>query len=291
MRILDGVDGALHRVARASGVSTRLVETAHGPVSVYDAEGKGTWPPLVFVHGLALGCGAQFAPFMIAARRSFSRVVSVDLPGHGESPPLSAMTTDTLFAAVADALDQLLDRPPILYGNSLGGAVALHYGLERPTRGLFLASPAGSPLPDPLMRALLDRLRAAGESGAVMQEERWWGRLISGDVRARFSRPHIRALVESVQPHHGFEAERLRLLRVPTLLVWGEAEGLFPTEALAWWEQHLPGTIERPPGVGHVPHVDAPMWTWRRLVRFAAEVAGEAPAPAEVELSPILAPA
>lgn len=46
---------------------------------------------------------------------------------------------------MTEALDALLPEPAIVCGNSLGGAVALHYALARPEKvlGLVLLSPAG----------------------------------------------------------------------------------------------------------------------------------------------------
>ncbi len=277
---LDALDHGLHALAALGGVTTRYVRTPAGLVRVYDAPGRGDLPPLVLIHGLAAGSAVQFAPYLVAGRSAFRRVLAPDLPGHGGSPPLAVMDTPSLYAATVAALDELLDEPPVVYGNSLGGAVALHYGLVRPTRALVLASPAGTPLREDLLRALLDRLsvRDAASAAALLSElesrPTAWARFLAADLHARFAKPHIQALVASVRNEHGFTPEALRGLCAPTLLVWGQADRLLPPEMLAYYRAWLPARFERPAGVGHVPHVEAPLWMWRRLVGFAQEVIG-----------------
>ncbi len=265
--VLDRIEASLHRMARAAGFVRSAVELPHGPVVAWTAEGRGTLPPLVFVHGLALGSRAEFVPLMIAAQRLFSRVVALDLPGHGESAPLPQMDPLGLYDAAAQAIDRLVSAPPFVYGNSLGGAVALKYGLTRPTAGLFLTSPAGTPLEETALRPLCDGLLQVAD-GRSVPGSLWLLRLLSADVRARFDRPHIRALIASVTNEQSFSAPDVRALRVPTLLAWGRSDRVLPPAMLDWWRANLPATIETP-RCGHVPHVEAPAWTWARLLRFA----------------------
>lgn len=279
---LDAFDQGLHALGGLFGVGTRVVHTALGDLRVYEATGRGRLPPLVLIHGLAAGSAAQFVPYLLAGRGPFRRVIAPDLPGHGGSPPLPVMDTPSLYAAVVAALDEVLDEPPVVYGNSLGGAVALHYGLVRPTRALVLASPAGTPLRDDLLQALLTRLLVRDEVeacrllGSLHEEPALWARLIAADVRVRFEQPHIRALVSSVRNEHGFTPDMLRGLAAPALMVWGATDHLLPLEMLAYYRAYLPARFERPRGVGHVPHVEAPWWMWQRLVAFARECIAEA---------------
>jgi pimeloyl-ACP methyl ester carboxylesterase len=57
---------------------------------------------------------------------------------------------------------------------------------------------------------------------------------------------------------------------MPILLVWGESERILPPSHLDYYRRHMPtGTrFERPAEVGHCPHVDAPITTAARIVRF-----------------------
>src|SRR4051794_3492348 len=131
--VLDRLDDGLSALARRTGIRTCRLG-ASGLRGLH-LEGEGRLPPLVLLHGLAIGSATQFVPYMLAARPLFRQVIAVDLPGHGESPPLPQMDTPALYAAVEEAVSSVSPEPPVVYGNSLGGAVALHYGLTRPTRG------------------------------------------------------------------------------------------------------------------------------------------------------------
>jgi pimeloyl-ACP methyl ester carboxylesterase len=93
----------------------------------YDRTGTGE--PLVLLHGL--GHRRQgWAPVIdrLAAERD---VIVVDLPGHGDSPPLpsgKAPDYDELVAEVEKFLRGLgLERPHVA-GNSLGGLIAIDLG-------------------------------------------------------------------------------------------------------------------------------------------------------------------
>jgi pimeloyl-ACP methyl ester carboxylesterase len=104
----------------------------------------GAGETLVLLHGLGSHRGA-WEPVVPALAAQFD-VLSVDLPGFGESPPLPAgqePTPAALAAAVAGLLDELgIDRPHVA-GNSLGGWVALELAALRPLASVALLSPAG----------------------------------------------------------------------------------------------------------------------------------------------------
>ena len=87
---------------------------------------SGAGAPLVLLHGIG------------SSRQAWDPVVpvlAVDLPGFGESRPLSPRTEPgpaALAAAVAGLLDELGVTDPHVAGNSLGGWVALELASIRP---------------------------------------------------------------------------------------------------------------------------------------------------------------
>jgi pimeloyl-ACP methyl ester carboxylesterase len=103
----------------------------------------GSGPALVMLHPL----GADrhvWAP--IVERLAHEReLVTVDLPGFGESPPLrdETPTARALAGAVASLLASLEIERPHVTGNSLGGWVALELGLRGVTRSTSAIAPAG----------------------------------------------------------------------------------------------------------------------------------------------------
>jgi pimeloyl-ACP methyl ester carboxylesterase len=113
-------------------------------------ERAGTGAPLVLIHGL--GHRRQAWDPVLGLLTPHREVITLDLPGHGESPPLPAglrAAGQNAIELMADEVAALigslgLDRPHVA-GNSLGGALALvlaSRGLVASATGL---SPAGFP--------------------------------------------------------------------------------------------------------------------------------------------------
>lgn len=104
----------------------------------------GTGPVLVLLHGVGHDRTA-WNPIRekLAAHR---RVIAVDLPGHGDSPPLPGAQPYTV-ASYTDAVRRLIaglgvDRPQVA-GNSMGGAIALELALSGDACAVTALSPAG----------------------------------------------------------------------------------------------------------------------------------------------------
>jgi pimeloyl-ACP methyl ester carboxylesterase len=142
----------------------RLVE-AGGTLLHVTEQGEG--PPLLLIHGL----GAQlrsFAQEMVDELARDFRVLRVDRPGSGYSPPLPSRSQQ--LADQADAIAALIDAlglaKPWLVGHSLGGALSLHIAERFSDRiaGLALIAPATQPLPEvpEVFRGLLVPLPVAG---------------------------------------------------------------------------------------------------------------------------------
>lgn len=114
-------------------------------LSVRHAEGVGFGlPPAVMVHGLG-GSSLNWTDLMGLLRGQVDSW-AVDLGGFGWSPPPrdGNMTPSGHARSVADFVEYLDAGPVHLFGNSLGGAVALQLAARRPdlVRSLTLISPA-----------------------------------------------------------------------------------------------------------------------------------------------------
>ncbi len=144
--VADGVSLAVHRIGRGAPV---VCLTALG----HDARD---------FDGLAERIADRF------------EIICIEWPGHGESAddhqPVGAGRYGDLLV---ETLDQLAPGSPILIGNSIGGAAAIHYASRRPIRGLVLCNSGGLVAVTPLVQRfcrVLQRFFAAGERGA-----RWFG--------------------------------------------------------------------------------------------------------------------
>lgn len=94
-------------------------------------------PPILFLHGIRLG-GKIWEPHARELSDEFF-VVAPDLPGHGalEHLPFDAPTIDSFLAYICD---NVVSRPPLIVGYSLGGYVAMRYATDLPdhTSGLVI---------------------------------------------------------------------------------------------------------------------------------------------------------
>lgn len=276
----------VERLGRASllrsGHRTRHVATPAGPMHVYDARGRGSLPTTVMLHGIGSNA-TSFAPMLRYFQRRTRRIVALEYPGHGFSGQASGrLTPDALFDAVSHALDEVLEEPAVLFGNSLGGAVALHYAIARPSRvrALVLVSPAGARLTDDEMRTLVESfsMRTRGDALKFLARiyhrvPRWWP-LLAHELLDVLGKPAVREILETATVDHAPLASELRALTMPILFLWGSSERLFPESALDYFRENLPphAIIERPDGCGHSPHLEKPRLLMERIDRFLREL-------------------
>jgi len=283
---LPSIVPLVERIGRAAlirrGHRARHVPTPAGDLHVYDARGRGPLAPTVMLHGIG-ATATSYASILTRLQQRTRRVIAVEYPGHGFSgPPKQRLSPDVLFESVTHALDELLEEPAVLCGNSLGGAVALHYAVTRPSRvrALCLVSPAGARVSDDEMNALLRSFDLSSRADALEflnriyhRVPRWWP-LLAHELLAVFAKPAVRDLLETATVEHAPTAEALRTLPMPILLLWGESERLLPTTALNYFRENLPPhtVIERPEACGHSPHLDRPRWIGERIERFVREL-------------------
>src|SRR5262245_34133340 len=136
------------RLAVANGldVQERWVDIASPPVRVRVLE-SGVGDPVLFINGIAAP-GIAMAP--LAGRLPGHRVLIMDVPGHGLSPPYlwqGAPVREQAVNILAGVLDGLgIDRVTLV-GNALGGLFSLWFALDRPSRVariVLVGQPAGA---------------------------------------------------------------------------------------------------------------------------------------------------
>lgn len=163
-------------------------------LSVRRAAGDGA--PAVFVHGLG-GSSMNWTALMAAMRGDVDGY-AIDLPGFGFSPPArdGDASPQGHARAVADFIDAELGSQPVhLFGNSMGGNVALQLAARRPdlVQTLTLISPA---LPKPYLTPntgvlTLLAMPGAGEWLMARSRERLTPeQRVQGTIDACFAAPH-----------------------------------------------------------------------------------------------------
>ena len=152
-----------------------LIATRHLPSTATDA------PPAVYLHGLG-GSSLNWTDLMF---RLVDRVDgwAVDLPGFGASPPPrdGDLSPRGHAQVAASFIEHEVGQPVHLFGNSLGGAIAVQLAARRPdlVRTLTLISPA---LPDLRPRRASAHLPVIAVPGLG---ERLVERYVQSDPRAR----------------------------------------------------------------------------------------------------------
>ncbi|MFW6193637.1 MAG: alpha/beta fold hydrolase [Gemmatimonadota bacterium] len=125
---------ACGKPARDAGEAARVdtVPSADGVPVVYEVRGEGA-PTLVFVHGWSCDRGYWYAQVEPFSRES--RIVTVDLAGHGDSGPGREDWSMASFGAdVAAVVRQLEAERVVLVGHSMGGDVIVEAARRLPGR-------------------------------------------------------------------------------------------------------------------------------------------------------------
>ena len=240
---------------------------------------RGAGQTLVLLHGLGSYRGA-WEPVVPALAAEFD-VLTVDLPGFGESPSLPAgqePTPAALAAAVAGLLDELGVVRPHVGGNSLGGWVALELAAQRPLASVTLISPAGlwtgrAPrytrlslraiygLTSRLERPLVTLMRyRAARSVALAQVYSRPGRMTPEQARAAISASaRCTGFLPTLRATAGRRYRSTGQLGAPVTVAFGSRDRLLLRRSSQHLEQFPAGaeTVELP-GCGHVPMSDDP---------------------------------
>ena len=275
---MNFADQAALWAMRLLGAKSRWLDGDGGRVHVLDIPGTGKAPPVLLVHGLG-SCAADYLPMIRAMRGVARNVVAVDLPGHGQSPPPTAgMHPQHLRSVLASVLDRLVPEPHVVFGNSLGGAVALRLAAGWPDRvcGVMVASPAGAPMQEADLREFLAGFRFPTRGHALafvdrfLARRRWIRSALAFGVRYRMRREPIQALLDAIGPGDLLSEDELRRVTAPVHVFWGAGDGVLPPANAAWFRAHLPANavVEVVEGFGHAPYVDDAGDFNRRVVDF-----------------------
>lgn len=286
MLVLDKYDRLVRRMLGLVGARSRYRVVAGERVHYYEVEGSGTGPPLVLVHGLG-GNANSFAAILSGLRRRWRRVFVPDLPGHGFSPldsgrpPLDLRGHGALIHAF---IVGVIQEPVVLVGNSMGGALSLGLTVEKPedVLALGLLAPAGAPLTPQDIATLRANFTPTTRAEAVAFIDRlthrpmYAARLAASDIREMIRSPAIQHILAQATPEERLDAEKVRALRQPTLLVWGVSEKVLPAGGIDYFRATLPphARIEILERCGHLPMMEQPERTIRLLNELGREAVG-----------------
>ncbi len=267
----------------------------HGVACHWRVLGDPAHPPLLLLHGFAAGSGhwrRNVAPLAAAGWC----VYGLDLIGFGASDQPAIRLDNRLWARQTRAfLEQVVQRPAVLVGHSLGGLVALTTAVFFPT---WVRAVVAVPLPDPTLLMAVPRRRPpwlrrlqrllvvllcrllplellvpliAHTPLLDLGFQSAYNQPVIGDpeLRRLFARPARRpsaawalrgmSIGMALRPRGATAATLLRRMAQPLLVVWGEADRLVPIEVAGTLQHHKPDLkLERLPHLGHCPHDEDP---------------------------------
>lgn len=267
------------------GLQSNYVETSVSNVHYFEGKGDGTLPEFVLLHGIA-SSATGYSKLIHLLHRQTRRLLAFDSPGHGwSSNPHEELTPEVIYQGLQEALDATIQEPVVLFGNSLGGAMAVRYAIERPEklRALVLSSPAGAPISEEEYRTLRELFRVTSRKEArtflkhLYHKTPWYRRVLERLIQQMIGRPHIQSFFENVKPQESqnryFSPDDLSTLTPPTLFLWGQSERMLPDSIFQYYQKHLPkhSVIERPEHFAHSPHLEFPERLFERIRLFVQD--------------------
>jgi 3-oxoadipate enol-lactonase len=239
-----------------------------GGVTIYAIE-AGRGRPLVFLHGL----GWDHSLWRDAVER-FSdryRVIAGDTRGHGRSDkPAGPYMIATFAEDWHRTLSVLGVEAACLVGFSQGGMIAQLLAIEHPEQITALVLVSTSCRSDPAVREKLEeRIRLARAEGATAA-----ARLAAQSI---FSKGFMAARPERIEEFVQWRAamdqeplfkatraaydldlsERLKTVRIPTLVMYGDEDALTPPPVVRWVAECIPDAeLVGVAGAGHMIPVE-----------------------------------
>ena len=243
---------------------------------------EGRAPPVLLLHGLG-GSASSMAPLVPALVPLAPRVVLLELPGHGRSPdpaagPLSAREYGAVVIACAEELSREHGGGKVvLVGNSLGGALALFTGHERPDlcAGVVGLNPAGAELSDEavngLPRSFTDVNAGAAQMARLLFHKTPWPFwLVARDFARHWGTPTVQRILDDARKGNdrSLGIEVLTDLHVPVLIVWGTDDRLLPLRSVDDFARIDGARVQLLHGCGHIPQLERPAATRHAVADF-----------------------
>lgn len=278
--------GAFEQTRRINGV----------PIHYYLIPCRHAAPlPVLFIHGMGDNAVTWSLVAPLVARRH--DVFMIDLPGYGLSglpPGKKAATISDMTEIVGAFLTDVIARPALLVGNSMGGWIAVRVAETRPdmVRGIVLMNAGGALLEghrswDPFIELL---------SPADAHQARRVARMVFGalppPLRALssrgmtnlFARPVVREFIHATDEPDFLSPDELHHLPTPTAVLWGECDRFLPPGSFEFFRTHLPSPqVHILKRCGHLPQRERPVATARFIKRFAQQIALSTPQISPVE--------
>ncbi len=270
-------------VAKYAGAPSQFITLTSGAVAHVRDQGNREGPALVLIHGsnASLHTWEPWAALLGAKYR----IVTMDMPGHGltGAVPGDDYSRSGMVAFTHEVVGKLGLTHYAIGGNSMGGGVAAQYAEDYPgeVSALILVDAAGLPrkmqpgekIPlgfrlarMPVLNKIMlyvsprsifaEGVRKVFVDQSKVTEEmidRYYDlNLYDGNRRATGIRFRSASNDEAV-------SEKLGQIRAPTLILWGDKDGLIPVANASEFQKRISGAeVVIYPNVGHIPMEEVP---------------------------------
>jgi 3-oxoadipate enol-lactonase len=247
---------------------------------IIETEGDGA--PVVCIHGLG-GSSNNWTPVLAAFEGK--KVIRIDLPGSARSPlPSQRLSIDVYVEAIALALRELKIERADVVAHSMGTIVSQHLSVRHPdlVKSLALFGPLLAP-PDAGRDGIRQRAAIAREKGVPGLQEIADG-IVKGATsdETKAQRPVAVALVresvmrqspegyaQSCEALAGAQAAEIDNIKVPTLLVTGDQDGVGKPDAVKAMGERIAGAkVVVLSGCGHWTTFEKPVESKTELQSF-----------------------
>jgi pimeloyl-ACP methyl ester carboxylesterase len=280
-------------VARWAPPPSDFIDVKGQVVHLRDVGPRGDPVPIVLLHGTSASLHTWEGWTAVLGRSR--RVIAFDLPGFGLTGPFAGSYArddyrgDTYARFVLDVMDALQVPRAVIGGNSLGGEVAWRAVSLAPQRfeRLILVDASGYELtpnavPLGFRIASIPVLNRIGEhllpraliAQSVAQVYGDPAKVTDAVVERYFEltlrEGNRRALgLRMQQMEAGTQVERLKALKLPTLVLWGGHDRLIPPAMAQRFAADLGGAkVIVFDGLGHVPQEEDPARTVQPVLEF-----------------------
>lgn len=260
--------GLLAPTALAQGTQEGVVDSAGARIH-YRAQGSG--PALLLIHGYPLS-GDYFKNNQSVLSRTF-RVITLDLRGFGQSTAPDANASVQVYAQDALAvLDTLGVQKAVIGGMSMGGPIVFELYRRAPERfgGMVLIATTANPASiteQNLWKGVGLQAQANGVPSIVPDLIK---DMLTGKTQGQ--RPEQRAFLEGLMTRASLNgvlggaatlANRpdslptLKTIRVPTLIVAGGEDTVYPPVFSQKMDQNIPNAeLVAVPGAAHAVNIE-----------------------------------
>lgn len=237
----------------------------------------GDGPPLLLLHGGIECGGAMWAP-VLSRLAEHHRIVAPDIPGLGESAPVTRLDVDTFGRWLTALVEQLGLEQPIVVAHSLIGSFTAWYATQHRDligRLVICAAPAVGAYHMPLhLRYVAIRFAvhpsarnaerfdrfALLDLDATRRRDPGWFAAFDVYTRARARVPHVKKTMRHLITTATKRIPDTDLARIsaPTTLLWGRHDRMVPLDLAESAAERHGWPLYIIDDAAHAPHVEQP---------------------------------